>query len=67
MSAICIQNGEVVLPDRSLPGGTVVLADGHIAYAGKAKKTPRGAAEVDACGGYGTPGLVELHIHAAVT
>ncbi len=65
MSAICIQNGEVVLPDRSLPGGTVVVADGRIEYAGKAKKTPRGAAEVDACGGYVTPGLIELHIHGA--
>jgi len=65
MSAICIQNGEVVLPDRSLPGGTVVIADGHIEYAGKAKKTPRGATEVDACGGYVTPGLIDVHIHGA--
>lgn len=65
MSTVCIQNGEVVLPDRSLPGGTVVVADGQIAYAGKARKTPRGAAEFDAGNGYVTPGLMDLHIHGA--
>ncbi|MDY0165845.1 MAG: N-acetylglucosamine-6-phosphate deacetylase [Thermoguttaceae bacterium] len=62
---IYIQNGEVVLPDRSIPGGTVVLADGRIVHAGKAKKTPRGAAEFDAASGYVTPGLIDLHIHGA--
>jgi len=65
MNTICIQNGEVVLPDRSIPGGTVVTADGRIVYAGRAKKTPRGAAEVDARGGYVTPGLIDVHIHGA--
>ncbi len=64
-SAICIQNGEVVLPDRSIPGGTVVLADGRIVHAGKAKKTPRGAVEFDARGGYVAPGLMDIHIHGA--
>jgi len=65
MDTICIQNGEVVLADRSIPGGTVVMADGQIVYAGKAKKTPRGASEFDAHGGYVTPGLVDVHIHGA--
>ncbi len=65
MSTICIQNGELVLPDRSVPRGTVVIADGHIRYAGKARKTPRGAAEIDACDGYVTPGLMDVHIHGA--
>jgi N-acetylglucosamine-6-phosphate deacetylase len=65
VSSIFIQNGEVVLPDRSIPGGTVVLAGGRIGYAGKSRKTPRGAVEVDACGGYVTPGLIDVHIHGA--
>jgi len=65
MNTICIQNGEVVLPDCSIPGGTVVVADGRIAYAGKARKTPAGADQIDACGGYVTPGLTDLHIHGA--
>lgn len=65
MNSTYIQNGEVVLTDRSIPGGTVVLAGGRIVYAGKAKKTARGAAEFDARGGYVTPGLIDLHIHGA--
>ncbi len=65
MNTTCIQNGEVVLPDRTIPGGTVIMADCRIAYAGKAKRTPRGAAEFDAHGGYVAPGLTDLHIHGA--
>ena len=65
MNTLCIQNGEVVLPDRSIPGGTVIFTGGRIRYAGEARKTPRGAAELDAHGGYVTPGLIELHIHGA--
>lgn len=65
MNTTCIQNGEVVLPDRTVPSGTVIMADGRIAYAGKAKRTPRGAAEFDARGGYVAPGLMDIHIHGA--
>ena len=65
MDTFCIQNGEVVLPDRSIPGGTVILADGRIRYAGTARNTPRHATEVDARGGYVTPGLIDVHIHGA--
>lgn len=65
MNAIYIQNGEVVLSDRSIPGGTVVVAGGRIRYAGKSRKTPSGAAEFDARGGYVTPGLIDVHIHGA--
>ncbi|MFW6171584.1 MAG: N-acetylglucosamine-6-phosphate deacetylase [Planctomycetota bacterium] len=65
MGPIFIQNGEVVLPDRSIPGGTVVVAEGLISHAGPARNTPRGAVEVDARGGYVTPGLIDLHIHGA--
>lgn len=65
MTTFCIQNGEVVLPDRCLPGGTVILADGRIRHAGAARKTPRGATEIDARGGYVAPGLIDIHIHGA--
>ena len=41
------------------------MASGRIAYAGKAKKTPRGAAEFDAKAGYVAPGLMDVHIHGA--
>jgi N-acetylglucosamine-6-phosphate deacetylase len=65
VNSIAIQNGEVVLPDRSIPGGTVVIVGGRIGHAGKRCKTPRGAVEIDACGGYVTPGLIDVHIHGA--
>jgi N-acetylglucosamine-6-phosphate deacetylase len=65
VSTYCIQNGEVILPDRSVPGGTVIFSDGHIGYAGTARNTPRGAVEIDAKGGYVAPGLVDIHIHGA--
>jgi N-acetylglucosamine-6-phosphate deacetylase len=65
VSVFCIQNGEVVLPDQSVPGGTVIFADGPVRYAGPARSTPRGATEIDARGGYVTPGLIDVHIHGA--
>ena len=65
MATYCIQNGEVVLPDRSIAGGTVVWSEGRIRHAGAARKTPRGASEIDARGGYVTPGLMDIHIHGA--
>lgn len=61
----CIQNGTVVLPGSSVPGGTVVIDAGLITYAGKHKKTPRGAAEIDAAGGRVCPGLTDVHVHGA--
>lgn len=65
MSSIFIQNGEVILPDRSVPGGTVAMIDGRISHAGEACEAPRGAVEVDAREGYVTPGLIDVHIHGA--
>lgn len=65
MTTFCIQNGEVVLPDQSVAGGTVIFTDGRIRHAGAAKKTPRGATEIDARGGYVAPGLIDVHIHGA--
>jgi N-acetylglucosamine-6-phosphate deacetylase len=65
VNALCIQNGEVVLPDRTIPGGTVIVCEGRIVYAGRPKKTPRGSEEFDARGGYVAPGLIDMHIHGA--
>jgi len=65
MTTICIQNGEVVLPDRSIEDGTVFIEGKKVSYAGVRKKTPRGATEVNAGGGYVTPGLIDCHIHGA--
>lgn len=61
----CIQNGAVVLPHETIAGGTVVLSGGRIVHAGKQRRTPRGAEEVDAKGGYVCPGLMDIHFHGA--
>jgi N-acetylglucosamine-6-phosphate deacetylase len=61
----CIQNGAVILPDATVEDGSVVIADGRIAHAGRKRKPPRGAEIVDARGGYIGPGLFEIHVHGA--
>jgi N-acetylglucosamine-6-phosphate deacetylase len=65
VNTLFIQNGEVVLPDRTIPGGTVIIAGSRIGYAGQHRKTGRDAIEFDARGGYVTPGLIDVHIHGA--
>ncbi len=65
MKTICIQHGEVLLPDQSVPGGTVIVSGGRIDYAGTARATPRDATEVDARGSYVAPSLIDVHIHGA--
>ncbi|MCX7046503.1 MAG: N-acetylglucosamine-6-phosphate deacetylase [Candidatus Sumerlaeota bacterium] len=62
---ISIQNGAVVLPDRVLSPGTVLIEGSKIAYVGGCRPTPRGAAEVDARGGIVSPGLIDVHFHGA--
>jgi N-acetylglucosamine-6-phosphate deacetylase len=65
MSTFCIQNGVVILTDRSIKGGTVVVDGSRIRYAGKARKTPKGYSEFDASNSVVSPGLIDLHIHGA--
>ncbi len=59
----CIQRGTVLLPDREVDCGTVVISDRRISYAGKRLPTPRGAREIDAEGCVVSPGLMDVHIH----
>lgn len=63
--SLCIQNGNLVLPDRVIEGGTLIAEKGRIAYAGEARPTPPGAEACDARGRFVTPGLIDLHIHGA--
>ncbi|MCE5302953.1 MAG: N-acetylglucosamine-6-phosphate deacetylase [Planctomycetaceae bacterium] len=65
MTPIALQHGEVLLPDRSIVDGTVLLTEGRIVYAGPKRKTPRGFSEFDAHGDYVAPGLIEMHLHGA--
>ncbi|HUQ69598.1 MAG TPA: amidohydrolase family protein [Planctomycetaceae bacterium] len=63
MSIVVVTNGTVILPDRLLRNGRVVLRDGRIDAVGKGTATPRGAMVVDAGGGYISPGFIDLHVH----
>ncbi len=63
---LLITGGSLVLPDRVLPGGALLLAEGKVRYAGPRDglpPLPPGCREVDADGGYVTPTLWEPHIH----
>jgi N-acetylglucosamine-6-phosphate deacetylase len=54
-------HGTVILPDRVLPGGAVVIEGERIAVIGE--MPPVGCPLVDLQGGYLAPGFVDLHVH----
>jgi N-acetylglucosamine-6-phosphate deacetylase len=58
--------GDVILPDRVLERGAVLVRQGRIAAVGpvaEVEPQARGAARVDAGNGYLSPGFVDLHVH----
>lgn len=62
-NAFAIVNADVVLPDRILPRGTVVVQDGAIAMVAPYPEAARSLADevIDADGALLLPGLVDLH------
>ncbi len=61
--SLLITNGQVVLPDRVIVPGEVLIEDGVILYAGKQIERHGKTAQnvLDARGGYVLPGLIDLH------
>lgn len=57
-----IVNGSVILPDRIMKGGSVLVEDGEIRSVGKLRPVP-GAKLFDARGLYVAPGFIDTHIH----
>src|SRR5205814_8157387 len=57
--------GRVVLPDRILEEGSVVCRGGRIEKVRRGRGAPRGAAVIDAQGGWIVPGFVDIHVHGA--
>jgi N-acetylglucosamine-6-phosphate deacetylase len=59
------QGGTVILPDRTLEDGVVVCRGGRIAAVGARGEleVSGGATQVDARGGYISPGFVDIHSH----
>ena len=55
--------GTVILPDRLLPGGAVVVAGDRIESVLEREDEAKGAELIDSGGGYIAPGFVDLHVH----
>jgi imidazolonepropionase-like amidohydrolase len=51
MEQLKIYNGRVVLSDRVIPNGVVVVKDGRISYVGEGDHSVPGAVQIDAGGG----------------
>lgn len=57
--------GNVILPDRVLPEGAVLVDGEHISVVGAERDVtvPGGVMVVDAADGYISPGFVDIHVH----
>lgn len=58
---IWIGNGTLVLPDRTIHGGSILIRDGHIAGINQTYSPE--ALRFDAKGGYILPGFIDIHLH----
>lgn len=59
-----IENGTVILPDRLVPGASVLLEGTRLAEVGRTRRRrPAGAKVIDARGGFIAPGFVDIHVH----
>lgn len=57
--------GQVVLPDRVVPDGALVVREGVIAFAGREKDAPEGSLDgARRVEGLIAPGFVDIHCHA---
>jgi N-acetylglucosamine-6-phosphate deacetylase len=64
-TACLIHGGTLILPDRTVEDGTVLCLDGRIAAVGARGQlsVPDGARQIDAEGGFISPGFVDIHSH----
>ncbi len=64
-SPLILENAVLILPDRLLEDGAVVLEGGRIAAVGLRGEVPRPteARVIDAGGAYLAPGFVDIHVH----
>ena len=62
----CITNARIVLPDKIIPQGTIVVKGRKIAAISRSRFAPAGVAKIDARANYVAPGFIDLHIHGDV-
>ncbi len=60
---IKIYNGKIILIDRIIPQGTVLIKDGIIQAIEEGGITISDADEIDAKGKYISPGFIDIHVH----
>lgn len=58
-----IFNGRLVLPEKIVSNGSVLIRDAHILYAGDEHHDFPDAIEIDAKGNYISPGFIDIHVH----
>lgn len=62
--ALVFHGGVVVLAERTVEDGMVIVRDGRIEHAGRPRRRlPRGAQMIDARDGLIAPGFVDIHVH----
>jgi N-acetylglucosamine-6-phosphate deacetylase len=63
--ALAFLNGALILPDRLLPDGAVLVDGDRIRWVGPRSqlRVPKGSEEIDARGGFIGPGFVDIHVH----
>ena len=64
MKSLLLKNVDVVLPDRVVEGGSVVVTDGTIAAISE-NDAPSGAEVIDLAGARLLPGFIDVHIHGS--
>lgn len=63
-SVLIVTGGSVILPERVIPSGEVVIEKGIIVAVGPARRRhPAGAHVLSAEGGWIAPGFIDLHVH----
>jgi N-acetylglucosamine-6-phosphate deacetylase len=60
---IALAGGDLVLPDRILTGGTLLIDNGRIAAIESRHVDTAGLDAVDASGCYVVPGFIDVHVH----
>lgn len=66
MNRYAIVNAKLILSERIIPKGTVVVKGKKIVAIKKNGRIPRGAGKINARGNFVSPGFIDLHIHGDV-
>ena len=63
MSRLKIFNGNLLMPNRIIRNGIIVINEGIIEYVGETNAEVSNATEIDAKGNYIAPGFIDIHVH----